>query len=185
VTCHASPADLAEATDMCNQRLAVPLPVPSRPNVSVTAAVTLSLSGDNQKALGEFIAARRKQGIQDFSQRQRASAIRDCFADPAFVLSWWLDRGGEASTKIPKASELREFMDTLKGYPRIVDNPIEYQILDLLRAFIAEFPDLHQKQALLTLLGNGFDRAGADTLARRAESLASEEFPGNGTRLAP
>jgi hypothetical protein len=42
VTCHASPADLAEATDMCNQRLAVPLPVPSRANVSVRAAVTLS-----------------------------------------------------------------------------------------------------------------------------------------------
>jgi hypothetical protein len=170
---------------MCNQRLAAPLPVPSRPDVSVTATVRLSLSGENQKALREFITARRKQGIQDLSQMQRASAIRDYFADPAFVLSWWLDRGGEASTKIPKADDVLEFVDALSKYPRIVDNPIEYQVLDLLRAFVAEFPEQHQKQALLTLLGNGFNRAGAYTLARQAESLASEESPGNGTRLVP
>ncbi|HUC22902.1 MAG TPA: hypothetical protein VMA73_09365 [Streptosporangiaceae bacterium] len=149
------------------------------------ATVTLSLSGDNQKALGEFVAARREQGIFDLSQMQRTSAIRDYFADPAFVPSWWLDRGGEASVKMPKVGELQEFMNTLNNYPRIVDTPIEYQVLDLLRAFIEEFPEQHQKHALLTLLSNGFDRAGAHALARRAESLASDESPDNGTRPVP
>lgn len=180
VTCRASPADLAEATDMCNQRLAMPLPIPLHPDVQVTGRVALSLSGDNRKALAEFVAASRKQGILDLSQRQRASAIREHFTDPAFALAWWMDQGEDSARKLPKAEELRAMADTLEKYPRIAGHPIEYQVLDLLRAFIAEFPEQHQKQALLTLLSNGFQRAGANKLAKRAESLASDTIPGNG-----
>lgn len=185
ITCRTNPADLAEATDMCNQRLAVPLPVPSYPKVRVTATVTLSLSGDNQRAVNELVAACRKQDILDLSRRQRASAIRDDFADPASALSWWLTQEGESISRLPKAMELTNIVDTVMKYPRTTNYPIEYQILDLLRAFVAEFPDQQQKQALLTLLSNGFRRAGAAGLADQAENLASSDASSNGTRPEP
>ena len=186
VTCQADPLDIAAAMDMCNKRLAAQFTIPSYPNVRITGTAILSLSRDDQKSLTEFISIRRKQGMDDLVKYQRASAIREYFTDPTFVLSWWMDQGGEFARKLPKPEELQAMADTFKKYPRITGHPIEYQVLDLLRAFIAEFPEQHQKQALLTLLSNGFQRAGADKLARQAESLASEAAnPGNGTRPVP
>lgn len=172
---HVNPADLAEAVDICNQRLATPLPVPAYLGVHVTATVKLNLSHENQQALNDFIDARRKQGIQDLLQRQHASAIRDYFTDPALILSWWLDQAAGNINNLPKAEELRAIAKTFKDYPKVADHPIEYQVLDLIRAFIAEFPEQHQKKALLALLGNGFQRAGLDQLAREVESLSTDE----------
>jgi hypothetical protein len=180
VTCRTSPADLAEATDMCNQRLAAPLPVPQYSEVHVTATVKLSLSAENQKALNEFLAAQRSQGIRDLLQQQHASAIRDYFTDPALMLAWWLDRAAGTLENLPKAEHLQAIADTFKKYPKVAEYPIEYQILDLARTFVAEFPEVHQRRALLELLGNGFQRAGLDGLARQAESLLTNEKYTNG-----
>jgi hypothetical protein len=96
------------------------------------------------------------------------------------MLAWWLDQAAGDLEKIPKAEELQRIAETFKKYPKVADNPIEYQILDLARTFVAEFPKEHQKQALLTLLANGFRRAGSDQLARQAEALAADQNSVNG-----
>lgn len=182
VTCRADPCDLAEVTDMCNQRLAKALPIPSHPHITATATISLNLSNDNRKALNEVTAARRKQGALDIPILERAAAIRKHFTDPAFALSWWLSNTREATNNIPSTADLQTISERLAKYPEITDISIEYQLLDLLRAFISEFPEQHQKQALLTLVSSGFQRAGADELAKQAQSLVSEETPTNGAR---
>jgi hypothetical protein len=94
-------------------------------------------------------------------------------------------RPGNATTgNLPKSEELQKIADTFKQYPKIPGIRSSTRVLDLLRAFIAEFPGQHQKQALLTLLDNGFQKARTDTVAGQAESRSSGEFYGNGAPSA-
>ncbi|KOT61533.1 MULTISPECIES: hypothetical protein [Streptomyces] len=166
------PIDLPAAQDACAQRLRGPhdLNFPERAT-RVTASVHLELADEDRAAVKELLTAIRSQGTTDTLASQRSEALAKELAHPAALLARWLQQPDAHVTQPPDEAELEALARRLRGYPKDRDEPVELQLLNILRDFLAEFPKEEQKRLLVMLLANGMRAARKPGHADRIEAL--------------
>jgi hypothetical protein len=167
------PIDLPAAQDACAQQLRRPkaLDLPDQAT-QVTASVHLELADEDRAAVKELLTAIRAQAVTDTLARQRTETLARELAHPAALLARWLQQPDAQITKPPDEAELEALARRLRGYPKHRDEPLELQLLDVLRDFLAEFPKEEQKRLLVMLLANGMRAARKPGHADRVEALA-------------
>ncbi|MFI7893044.1 hypothetical protein ACIFUY_17515 [Streptomyces sp. CACIS-1.16CA] len=166
------PIDLPAAQDICARQLRMPQELDLPDQVSrVTASVHLGLAVEDRAAVEELLTAVRAQGVTDTLARQRAQALAKELAHPAALLARWLQQPGAHITQPPDEADLEALARRLRGYPKDRDEPVELQLLGILRDFLAEFPKEEQKRLLVMLLANGMRAARKPGHADRVEAL--------------
>ncbi|WP_328900646.1 hypothetical protein OHR86_12530 [Streptomyces sp. NBC_00441] len=166
------PIDLPAAQDICAQQLRRPQKLDLPDQVTrVTASVHLDLADEDRGAVKELLTAVRAQGTTDTLARQRAQALAKELAHPAALLARWLQQPDAHITQPPDEADMEALARRLRGYPKGRDEPVELQLLDVLRDFLAEFPKEEQKRLLVMLLANGMRAARKPGHADRVEAL--------------
>ncbi|MGW1292979.1 hypothetical protein [Streptomyces sp. NPDC002533] len=166
------PIDLPAAQDICAQQLRRPQDLDLPDQVTgVTASVHLRLADEDRAAVEELLTAVRAQGTTDTLTNQRAQALAKELAHPAALLARWLQQPDANVTHPPDEADLEALARRLRGYPKDRDEPVELQLLGILRDFLAEFPKEEQKRLLVMLLANGMRAARKPGHADRAEAL--------------
>ncbi|MER6598256.1 hypothetical protein [Streptomyces parvus] len=166
------PIDLPAAQDICAQQLRMPQELDLPDQVTrVTASVHLDLADKDRAAVEELLTAVRAQGTTDTLTRQRTQALAKELAHPAALLARWLQQPDANVTHPPDEADLEALARRLRGYPKDRDEPVELQLLGILRDFLAEFPKEEQKRLLVILLANGMRAARKPGHAYRVEAL--------------
>ncbi|MEW9520269.1 hypothetical protein [Streptomyces tubercidicus] len=180
------PIDLPAAQDACAQQLRKPqaLSLADRTTTQVTASVHVVLADQDRAAVEELLTAVRAQALADTIASQRAEAIAKEFAHPAALLVRWLQHPDAQVTEPPGEADLEALARRLRGYPKDRDEPVELQLLNALRDFLAEFPKEEQKRLLIMLLANGMRAARKPSHADRVEAMATAEPETNEAAVA-
>lgn len=164
------PSDVSAAEDFCNRELRMPRPIGGHA-LNCGAKVSLYLASDDEAALIGLQSARREQAVRNDVEARRIAAIRKVFSDPGSLLAWWLEQRPQDAKALPKSEDFKSVAALFAAFPDERGGRTEGQLLDLLRAFVSGFPELHQKRMLVTLMAGAFRRAGQDHLAEQAERL--------------
>ncbi|MFE1519608.1 hypothetical protein ACFW9I_22760 [[Kitasatospora] papulosa] len=168
------PIDLPAAQDACAQQLRIPRDLDcANYTARVTAVVHLELADTDRVAVEELLAAIRAQAAADTLTGQRTAAFAKELAHPSALLAKWLQQHDLSETSPPDEAELEVLARRLRGYPKDRDEPVERQLLDILRDFLAEFPKEEQKRLLMMLLANGMRTARKPGHADRVEALVN------------
>ncbi|MFE6917397.1 hypothetical protein [Streptomyces rubiginosohelvolus] len=166
------PIDLPAAQDICAQHLRRPQELDLADQVSrVTASVHLDLADEDRAAVKELLTAVRAQGTTDALTRQRTQSLAKELAHPAALLARWLQQPDAHVTRPPDEADLEALARRLRGYPTDRDEPVEVQLLNILRDFLAEFPKEEQKRLLMMLLADGMRAARKPGYADQVEDL--------------
>ncbi|MFF9498495.1 hypothetical protein [Streptomyces sp. NPDC014656] len=165
------PIDLPAAQDACARQLRQPQELGLPDGATVTASVQLELADEDRAAVKELLTAIRAQAATDTLTRQRAEALAQELAHPAALLARWLQQPDAQITQPPADAELEALARRLRGYPKDHDEPMERQLLTILRDFLAEFPKEEQKRLLVILLANGMRAARKPGHADQVEAL--------------
>ncbi|MER7877170.1 hypothetical protein ABTY63_27000 [Streptomyces solisilvae] len=166
------PADLASARDVCGQHLARLRRLPTDPPVEFTAELALDLLPDDRAAVAGLLAAQRRQAVTDILRRQRTDALAAELADPAALLVQWLERDNADWSQLTTFADKANTVAEVFAQHRPEDErTVEYEAVEVLREFLASFPDPSQKQMLYTLLAAGMDSAQRPHHAAKAQSL--------------
>lgn len=166
------PADLASARDVCSRHLEQPRRLPTDPPVEFTAKLTLDLLPDDRAAVATLLAAQRQQAVTDILHRQKTNALAAELADPAALLVRWVERDGVDWTKLSALTDTLHSVAKLFAQHRPEDErTVEHAAVEMLRDFLASFPNPAQKQMLYTLLAAGMDGAQRPQHAAKARSL--------------
>ncbi|WP_326766061.1 hypothetical protein OG978_17105 [Streptomyces sp. NBC_01591] len=178
------PIDLPAAQDACAEQLRKPqdLDLPDRAT-RVTASVRLELADKDRAAVEELLTAIRAQATADTLTSQRTEALAKELAHPAALLARWLQQPDAHVTQPPDEAELEALARRLRGYPKGRDEPVELQLLDILRDFLAEFPKEEQKRLLMMLLADGMRAARKPGHADQVEALTKTD-PATGEATA-
>jgi hypothetical protein len=166
------PIDLPAAQDACAQQLRKPqnLGYPDH-TTQVTASVHLELADKDHAAVEELLAAIRAQATADTLTGQRTEAFAKELAHPAALLARWLQQPESDVTRPPGEAEMEALARRLRGYPKDRDEPVELQILGILRDFLAEFPKEEQKRLLMMMLADVMRAARKPDHADQVEAL--------------
>ncbi|MBP0455982.1 hypothetical protein [Streptomyces montanisoli] len=166
------PIDLPAAQDACAQQLRTPqsLGLPGR--ATVTASVHLELADEDRAAVKELLIAIRAQGTTETLSRQGTEALAKELAHPAALLVRWLQQADAQITQPPGEAQLEALARRFRSYPKDRHEPVELQLLNILRDFLAEFPKEEQKRLLMMLLANGMRAARKPGHADRVDALA-------------
>lgn len=167
------PIDLPAARDTCARHLRTPRRLPIEPKTEFQARITLSLSPDDHAAVEELLADGRRQSIEQAHLHRRIRSFATELAQPAQFLAWWLSQPGALDRTVPADLQISAFTNMLKTYPHHHDEPTEYQVLELLRTFVASFPEASQKHLLLSVMAGSMRTAQRPHLADLVEELLS------------
>ncbi|MGW1810471.1 hypothetical protein ACWC2T_34390 [Streptomyces sp. NPDC001393] len=168
------PADLATARDVCSQHLARRRQLPMDPPVQFTAALTLDLLPDDRAAVAALLAAQRRQAVIDTLRQQKTHALASELADPAALLARWIERDNADWTQLPDVAEkVATVTEVFARYRPENERSVEHEAVEVLREFLASFPDHTQKRMLYTLLAAGMDRAQRPHHAAKAQALVN------------
>jgi hypothetical protein len=124
-----------------------------------------------------LLAAHRRQTIDDALRRQRMHALATDLSDPAAALTWWLDQKGADWNTLPTAETLDRVAGLISQYRHTRDQPLEYQLLEMLRSFLSSFPDDPQKQLLIAMMARGMRAADRPLHAAPVEALLNGHTP--------
>ncbi|MGW1712629.1 hypothetical protein [Streptomyces sp. NPDC002156] len=166
------PADLASARDVCGQHLGRPRRLPTEPPVEFTAQLTLDLLPDDRAAVATLLTAQRRQAVTDLLRRQKTDALATELADPAALLVRWIERDDADWSKLSSIPEdLGKVTAVFARHRPEDERTVEYEAVEVLREFLASFPDPTQKRMLYTLLAAGMDSAQRPHHAAKAQAL--------------
>lgn len=170
------PIDLPAAEDACARQLRIPQNI-DLPECAtrVTASVHLELADEDSAAVNELLTAIRAQATADTLTSLRTEALVKELAHPAALLARWLQHPDAQVSRPPDEAELEALARRLRGYPKDRDEPLELQLLSILREFLAEFPKEEQKRLLMMLLANGMRAARKPDHADRVEALTKPD----------
>ncbi|MFI2316683.1 hypothetical protein [Streptomyces sp. CB00072] len=170
------PIDLPAAQDICAKQLRRPqeLDIPNQVT-RVTASVHLDLADEDRAAVKALLTAIRAQGTMDALTRQRTQALAKEFAHPAALLARWLQQPDAHVTQPPDEADLEALARRLRGYPKDRDEPVELQLLNIIRDFLSEFPKEEQKRLLMMLLADGMRAARKPGHADRVDALTKPD----------
>ncbi|WP_327165270.1 hypothetical protein OHB11_06295 [Streptomyces zaomyceticus] len=165
------PISLPAAQDACAKQLRQPQELGLPDGATVTASVQLELADEDRAAVKELLTAIRAQAATDTLTRQRTEALARELAHPAALLARWLQQPDAQITQPPGDAELEALARRLRGYTKDRDEPVERQLLTILRDFLAEFPKEEQKRLLVILLANGMRTARKPGHADQVDAL--------------
>ncbi|MFF8536948.1 hypothetical protein ACF07B_34145 [Streptomyces sp. NPDC015532] len=172
------PADLASARDACGQHLARVRQLPTDPPVEFTAKLTLDLLPDDRAAVAALLAAQRRQAVTDILRRQKTDALALELADPAALLARWIERDNTDWSQLPRfADEANTIAEVFARHRPEDERSVEHEAVEVLREFLASFPDHTQKRMLYTLLAAGMDSAHRPHHAAKAQALVNGHAP--------
>lgn len=171
-TCDA--ADLASARDICGQHLARVRQLPTNPPVEFTAELTLDLLPDDRAAVAALLGAQRRQAATDILRRQKADALAAELAAPAAVLARWIERDNADWSQLALLlNQVNAVADVFARHRPEDERTVEHEAVEVLREFLASFPDHVQRRMLYTLLAAGMDSAQRPHHAAKARALAN------------
>jgi hypothetical protein len=168
------PLDLPTAQDACTRNLRETRRIDGCSGLEVRATARLTLGPEDEEAVRALLAASRSQGIQEALARQRNGALAEELAHPAGAFAWWLQQPNANLAEQPTKEKLREAAEMLRTYPSEREEPIEAQLLTVLRDFLGTFSRTEQKRMLLNLLADGMRAARQPVHARNVEALAAQ-----------
>ncbi|NEE50158.1 hypothetical protein G3M55_36825, partial [Streptomyces sp. SID8455] len=102
-------------------------------------------------------------------------ALAKEFAHPAALLARWLQQPDAHVTQPPDEADLEALARRLRGYPKDRDEPVELQLLNIIRDFLSEFPKEEQKRLLMMLLADGMRAARKPGHADRVDALTKPD----------
>lgn len=178
---HMDPVDLPTAQDACTRSLRGTRSLGTESGLEVRAEARLALSPADEEAIRTLLAASRAQGIQETLARQRNTALAAEFAHPAGVFAWWLQHPEANLAGQPTDRDLRQAAETMRNYPSGQQEPLEAQLLEVLRDFLGSFTRDEQKRMLLSLLADGMRAARQPGHAKTVEALATALTTGSET----
>jgi hypothetical protein len=168
------PADLASARDICGRHLARLRRLPTGPPVEFTAELTLDLLPDDRAAVATLLVAQRRQAVIDLLRRQKTGALAVELADPAALLVRWIERDNADWSQLPAlADKVNTVAEVFARHRPEDERIVEQEAVEVLREFLASFPDHTQKQMLYTLLAAGMDSAHLPHHAAKALALVN------------
>ncbi|MBD0840713.1 hypothetical protein [Streptomyces sp. TRM68416] len=170
VTC--DPADLATARDVVGEHLRGKRSLSTDPPVDFRASLALDLPPDDQAAVVALLAAQRQQAMTDILRRQAAEAIAAELADPVALLLRWVERDDADWSKLSTVlGDAHKVAEVFARYRPEHERTVEHQALEVLREFLASFPEPSQKSMLYTLLAAGMASAQRPQHALKAQAL--------------
>ncbi|MER5801503.1 hypothetical protein [Streptomyces mirabilis] len=168
------PADLASARDACGQHLARVRRLPTDPPVEFTAELTLDLLPDDRAAVAALLAAQRRQAVTDILRQQKTDALAAELAEPAALLARWIERDNTDWSQLPRfADEANTVAEVFARHRPEDERSVEHEAVEVLREFLASFPDHTQKRMLYTLLAAGMDSAQRPHHAAKVQALVN------------
>ncbi|GAA0401204.1 hypothetical protein [Streptomyces luteireticuli] len=169
------PVDLPSAQDACARQLRKVRQIGGDPAFEVKAEVRLMLGVEDDAAVRTLLAASRAQGIEEALSRQRARALAIELSHPAGTLAWWLQQPkSNIGDGTPDDNVLQAVAEKLRSYPSEREEPLEVQLLEVLRGFLGSFPRDEQKQMLLSLLADGMRTARRPDHAEAVQAIAEQ-----------
>ncbi|MGA5008006.1 hypothetical protein ACPCDX_23810 [Streptomyces koyangensis] len=171
------PADLDHAkaafAHLMNQRRSLP----TTPPLTFRARGTLKLLADDAKAVHALLTAQRAQAVQEALRLQEVHALAQHMADPAAVLTRWLEDQQGLPDTLPGEKEVQNITDAFARCRPHGERAVEHHALDLIRDFLSSFPDQPQKHMLYTILAQGMRHAGRPHHAATAAALLGDSPP--------
>lgn len=179
---HMDPMDLPGAQDACSRSLRRLRTIDAESSLEVRAECRLTLASEDGEAVRALLEASRTQGIQEALTRQRNRALVSELTHPAGVFAWWLQQSAQSAAGLadpPSDEVLRQIADRLRNYPHDDEEPLEAQLLEILRDFLATFSRGEQKRMLLSLLADGMRAARQPEHAVAVEAIAAQNGTGS------
>ncbi|TSB21161.1 hypothetical protein [Streptomyces benahoarensis] len=171
------PADLATTRDVCGRHLAGRRLLPTTPPVAFDAKAEIDLLPDDQAAVNALLAALRRQATADAVRRQQTGSLARELADPAAVLTRWLDQQPDRWGSPPETKAIKEIATVFAQYRPERERTVDHAALELIRDFLASFQDPPQKRMVYEVLAAGMHHAHRPDHAARAEALLDEHEP--------
>lgn len=166
------PTDLATAIDRCERHLGSTRSLAGDPPLEFSARLRrLELLHEDRVAVATLLAAQRRQSVVDALRRQKTEALAAHLIDPAAVLVQWLDRDGADWQHLPDQDHLEDIAGRFAQFRPERERSPEHQLLEILREFLASFPESSQKRALYALLAAGMHRADRPQIATKVQAL--------------
>ncbi|MBB4924594.1 hypothetical protein [Kitasatospora kifunensis] len=177
------PVDLPGAQDECAYHLARSHDLPGHPGTGVKGAIRLTLDEGNQAAVKAVLEAQRQQTIRDVVFEQETRTRAGVLSDPALLLASRSVADGTPSAVLPDQTAVERQALLFKAL-RTDDDPLEYQVLGVVRSFLSSFEENHQKLMLVTALASGMRKLDGDEHADALEALAAERGVPDGSHEA-
>ncbi|MET9085873.1 hypothetical protein ABZX77_29015 [Streptomyces sp. NPDC004237] len=172
------PADLATARDVVGEHLRAKRSLSTDPPVEFRASLMLDLPPDDQAAVAALLSAQRRQAVTDILRRQAAEAVASELADPVALLVRWVEREDADWSKLSTAlADADKVAEVFARYRPEHERTVEHQVLEVLREFLASFPESSQKLMLYTLLAAGMESAQRPQHALKAQTLLNGHAP--------
>ncbi|MEV5915195.1 hypothetical protein AB0M00_40685 [Streptomyces chartreusis] len=166
------PADLATARDVVAEHLRAKRSLSTDPPVEFRASLALDLPPDDQAAVAALLSAQRQQAVIDILRRQAAEAVASELADPVALLVRWVEQDDADWSKLSTVlSDANKVAEAFARYRPEHERTVEHQALEVLREFLASFPERSQKRMLYTLLTAGMESAQRPQHALKAQAL--------------
>ncbi|MFF4502701.1 hypothetical protein [Streptomyces sp. NPDC001401] len=128
--------------------------------------------------MAALLAAQRQQAMTDILRRQAAEAIASELADPVALLVRWVERDDADWSKLSTVlGEADKMAEVFARYRPEHERTVEHQALEVLREFLASFPEPSQKRMLYTLLAAGMENAQRPQHALKAQALLNGNAP--------
>jgi hypothetical protein len=166
------PADLATARDVVGEHLRGKRSLATDPPVDFRASLALDLPSDDQAAVAALLSAQRQQSVTDILRRQAAEAVASELADPVALLVRRVDRDNTDWSKLSAVlDDADKVAEVFARYRPEHERTVEHQALEVLREFLASFPEPSQKLMLYTLLAAGMESAQRPQHALNTQAL--------------
>lgn len=179
------PADLATSRDICARHLASRRSLPTDPPVEFDAKVEIGLLPDDQAAVKALLAAQRRQATTDALRHQQTESLARELADPAAVLTRWIDQHPDRWGSPPNTKAIEEIAAVFAQYRPKHVRTVEHAALEIVREFLDSFQDPPQKRMIYEVLAAGMRHANRPDHAAKAEALLngceSTNSPANDT----
>ncbi|MEW1778592.1 hypothetical protein [Streptomyces sp. NPDC086777] len=142
--------------------------------------VSKTCDPDDRAAGAALLAAQRRQAVTDTLRQQKTDALAAELANPAALLARWIERDNADWSQLARwADEANTVAGVFAQYRPEDERSVEHEAVEVLREFLASFPDHTQKRMLYTLLAAGLDSAQRPHHAAKAQALV------NGHAAAP
>ncbi|MFJ1754980.1 hypothetical protein [Kitasatospora sp. NPDC088134] len=180
VSCGCDPADPDSARDVLTRHLRQHRRLEADPGVEFRATIVMGLAPGDRTAVDRLLDAQRRQAVVEALRQQRTDALAKELCDPAGVLARWAEQESVDWTRPPTPDTAAAVARAFAGYRPESERSVDLAVLEVLRDFLASFPEQAQRKMLCTLLASGMRRADRTVHAERVESLVAVPAPVGG-----
>ncbi|MEV7213421.1 hypothetical protein AB0O31_10075 [Kitasatospora cineracea] len=171
------PADLAATRNTLARHLHRKRRLATDLDLEFSAVIAVDLAPDDLAAVERLLGSQREQGIAEALRRQRTAALARELADPAAVLVRWIEQADADWAKLPTPEQAAALAGRFAEHRPDRERSVDFELLEVLREFLAGFAEQSQRQMLCALLASGMRRADRPMHADRVEAIAGDAAP--------